>query len=175
LTFSSWDGLELPYSMVLLGVILMELWSCGRTCEFLWCSSAGTMPVDWELLAPGRANLLLQLLHWVDVVLTTPHPSHGDWAACKQLLCLSPRLDLILSTLSVTLEIPKCWVHNVLYQLFKNRYLTWSIKLDDANGNLIAKVWEYFHTNPNTFSSYFFCFMFLLQVIWSRWRSWRLL
>jgi hypothetical protein len=35
LTFSSWDGLELQYSMVLLGVILMELWCCGRTCEVL--------------------------------------------------------------------------------------------------------------------------------------------
>jgi hypothetical protein len=35
--------------------------------------------------------------HWVAVVLTTPQPSHGDYAACKQLLCLLPRLDLILS------------------------------------------------------------------------------
>jgi hypothetical protein len=79
------------------------------------------------LLAPGRADLLHQQLPWVAVVLTTPHPSHGDWAACKQLLCLSPILILILTILSVTLEIPKCWVHNVLYELFKNRYLTWSI------------------------------------------------
>jgi hypothetical protein len=35
---------------------------------------------------------------------------------------LSPRLDLILTSLSVMLWLLKCWVHNVLYQLFKNRY-----------------------------------------------------
>jgi hypothetical protein len=36
-----------------------------------FCS--GAMLVKWELLAPGRANLLVQLLHCVAVVLTTPH------------------------------------------------------------------------------------------------------
>jgi hypothetical protein len=39
---------------------------------------AGLVLVDWEQLAPGRANLLHQQLHWAAVVLTTPQPSHGD-------------------------------------------------------------------------------------------------
>jgi hypothetical protein len=33
------------------------------------------------------------------VVLTTPHPSPDDWAACEQLLCLLSKPDLILTTL----------------------------------------------------------------------------
>jgi hypothetical protein len=125
LTFSSSDDPELQVTpCLLLGVIRMIWWNCGRTVCSCVC---WFVLVVWELLAPSRANLLHQQLHWAAVVLTTPQPSHGDWAACKQLLCLLSRLDLILTTLSVTLEMPKCWVHTILYQIFKNRYLTWSL------------------------------------------------
>jgi hypothetical protein len=86
LTFSSWDDLELqvtPYQ--LLGVVRMVWWTVEELCVLV---CAVLVLVDWEQLAPDRANLLHQQLLWFAVVLTTPKPSHGDWAACKQLLCL---------------------------------------------------------------------------------------
>jgi hypothetical protein len=87
-------------------LLLRWSWASGYSMPFAGCDSSslveqwkncvlvctGFVLVVWELLAPGRANLLHQQLHWVDVVLTTPQPSHGDWAACKQLLCLSSSL-----------------------------------------------------------------------------------
>jgi hypothetical protein len=120
LSFSSWDCCLLLallllgsilsfrfYSMVLLGDVLMCLWCCERTMVFLWWWSIGRVCA----VLPGRAHLLQLLESLPCCGVDTTTLSQCDWAACKQLSCLSLTAwsDPLLSP--VTLWLLKCWVH----------------------------------------------------------------
>jgi hypothetical protein len=104
LSFSSWDELLIPlllaWSWTSLGLhgvcylfsdVLMVLWkNSGVLCVGSLLISNGSC-LFWSCPSSRPAA------HWVAVVVTAPQPCHGDYAACKQLLCLLSRLDLILS------------------------------------------------------------------------------
>jgi hypothetical protein len=115
-TFSSWDGLELQYSMVLLGVVLMELWCCGRTCEFLCCSNAGLVLLGCEHLALAEPIFTSCWLSWVAVVLPAAASQLSDWAACE--LCVSlhhsawsdPPLAVLLICYEHIALVPQCFL-----------------------------------------------------------------
>jgi hypothetical protein len=160
-----WSSASMVQSMEYIGWCSSVSWCCVQE---QWCSCDCPVLVEWAASPwPSWSTLAAAALLCCGADSTTP--SQGDWAACKQLLCLPTRLDLILTTLSLplTLWMLKCWVHIQFVPMLKEQILNFVKYTRWCNGKIICPSLRVNSLTPNLLLCFFvlcFCRLHLMKI-----------